>query len=439
MNQNTCKEVFIYKLPYDIMTKLIHIFDRNKEWERLGFFMKYNKDQLDKIETNGESPTWKLLNMWGDHNHTVLELFILLYLMKHYEGMNVIKSLIDEQYHHHIKSPTEQLDDENDQTVLPEPQVCIEKSVKVDSTDISSVIESAGSTPSIPYEELGEATDNWSEENLLGKGGFGKVFKGTWKCTKVAIKRLENKENKPKIELVQIKQSITELHCLNSYRHDNVLPLYGYSVGGSHPCLIYQYMAGGALDNRLRVKDNDKALTWPARLNIAIGTARGLQFLHTIKSTPLIHGDIKCANILLDANDNPRIGDFGLAREGSQCAPNYLKVSRVFGTKPYLPKDFITSKELSTKVDTYSFGVVLFEIGTSLEPYSIRRKNKFLRDHVLNYEGDLLALKDQRAKGYNQCYKGIMEIGKMCVRTEAKDRPEMTDVLKLLEKLPLSD
>ncbi|KAG5867289.1 hypothetical protein JTB14_031757 [Gonioctena quinquepunctata] len=322
--------------------------------------------------------------------------------------------------------------------ILNVPRVSLPPAmIQNDHPDFSCVVESAGAIPSISYAELGESTNNWNEANVLGKGGFGKVFKATWKCTQVAIKRLENKGDKPEIELEQIKQSITELHCLNAYRHDNVLPLYGYSIGGSHPCLIYQFMAGGALDNRLRVRDPEKVLKWPVRLNIAIGTARGLQFLHTIKETPLIHGDIKCANILLDASDQPRIGDFGLAREGPHRQLNYIRVSRIHGTKPYLPEEFLRSKKFSTKVDTYSFGVVLLEIATSLAPHSDKREDRFLRDHVVNFEGDILDMKDPRVKGYDECYKSIMEIGKICVSSRAKDRPEMVDVLLQLEKVPL--
>lgn len=93
-------------------------------------------------------------------------------------------------------------------------------------SEMSNVAESAGTIPHIPYEELQKATDNWNMQAVLGKGGFGTVFKGTWKCTQVAIKRIDQKDD-PEAHNIQIKQSITELYCLNSYRHDNILPLYG--------------------------------------------------------------------------------------------------------------------------------------------------------------------------------------------------------------------
>lgn len=140
---------------------------------------------------------------------------------------------------------------------------------------------SAGAIPQISYEELQRSTNNWDRNVILGRGGFGTVFKGTWKCTQVAIKRIEQRENNPDAYSEQIKQSITELHCLNAYRHDNVLPLYGYSIGGPQPCLVYQYMPGGCLEHRLRVRDVSKVLKWSTRLDIAIGTAR-YENLYTI-------------------------------------------------------------------------------------------------------------------------------------------------------------
>lgn len=122
---------------------------------------------------------------------------------------------------------------------------------------------------------------------------------------------------------------------------------------------------------------------------------------------------------------------------GPQSQYTYIKVSRIHGTRPYLPDEFLRAKKFSTKVDTYSFGVVLFEIATSLQPYSERREDKFLKDHVVGYEGDDFDLKDKRAEGYDSCFNGILDIGKMCVRKWARDRPEMVSVLILLEKVPL--
>lgn len=355
--------------------------------------------------------------------------------MKHYQAMTIIKHLVDQKYHHLVKESTclpqliadLHLDSEK---ILNAPPVTRDDNQTAPQnriSSISSVTESAGAVPQIPYEDLRQSTNNWDGGSVLGRGGFGTVFKGTWKCTQVAIKRIEKKDDNPE----QIFQSYTELHCLNAYRHDNVLPLYGYSIDGPQHCLVYQFMSGGSLEHRLYIRDLSRVLPWDTRLAIAVGTARGLQFLHTIREKPLIHGDIKSANILLDHNDIPRIGDFGLAREGPQT--DYIKVSRIHGTRPYLPDEFMKYKKFSTKVDTYSFGVVLFELATGVPAYSNKRENKFLRDHVVYWERDVLELKDPRIQGGENIFKGLVEIGKGCVKTGAKDRPEMVTVLLQLE------
>ncbi|KAF5293041.1 hypothetical protein FQR65_LT11033 [Abscondita terminalis] len=480
-SSTSTSNIYVYDLPHSERSELCRILDQNNKWEELGgTHMKYDYltiQGLRKEIYRGNSPTEELLTLWGHQNHTVLELFILLSRMRHYQAMSVIKSQVDRKFHILINEAEDNLnhlledlkilndgrrldDNQNPQIVVngqelsrennesfrcnqlkpksPLPLGRLAGSNGLTMSDISCVAESAGAIPQIPYEELQRSTNNWNPAVVLGKGGFGTVFKGIWKCTQVAIKRIEQKEDNPESHSEQIKQSITELHCLNAYRHDNVLPLYGYSIGGPQPCLVYQYMSGGCLENRLRTRDPTKFLSWQQRLNISIGTARGLQFLHTIGEKPLIHGDIKPANILLDPSDNAKIGDFGLAREGPHSDYTYIKVSRIHGTRPYLPDEFLRSKKVSTKVDTYSFGVVLFEIATALGVYVEQRPNKFLRDHVYNYEGDVYDLKDKRVNGGDSCYTGLIDIGKVCVNKKPKDRPEMVAVLISLEQIRIT-
>lgn len=161
-----------------------------------------------------------------------------------------------------------------------------------------------------------------------------------------------------------------------------------------------------------------------------------MQFLHTIGDKPLIHGDIKSANILLDLNDEAKIGDFGLAREGPHSDYTHMKVSRIHGTRPYLPNEFLRAKQISTKVDTYSYGVVLFEIATGLSAYSDNRPNKFLYEHVENFEGDLIGLKDSKPGPDNDHYfLHVIHIGKACISKRARDRPEMRVVLIQMESI----
>lgn len=233
--------------------------------------------------------------------------------------------------------------------------------------------------PRISYAELRDATDNWSDKHILGAGGFGTVFYGVWKYTNVAIKRIKSQDTLS--AKIQIQQSLNELRYLNSCRHDNILPLYGYSLDDDvEPCLVYQLMAGGSLETKLARAA--ASLAWHDRLQIAIGTARGLQFLHTFSEKPLIHGDIKPANILLNQCLEPKIGDFGLTREGDYDDAE-IEVSRVYGTKPYLPREFLYERTLSTKVDTFSFGIVLLELATGMRAHS--SKNGYLSQFVLAF------------------------------------------------------
>lgn len=168
---------------------------------------------------------------------------------------------------------------------------------------------------------------------------------------------------------------------------------------------------------------------------------RGLQYLHTFNKKPLIHGDIKPANILLDPCNQPKIGDFGLAREGLSNTP--MEVSRVYGTKPYLPAEFLENHTLSTKVDTYSFGVVLFEMATGLRPYDRERgSNAFLTKHmreccrIVQQDNRVLyELMDKtfaRNKLTLTLVAYMINLGMICTNQKAHERPEMVNVLHYL-------
>lgn len=454
------KKLYIYELPYLELKACCNILDEKKLWKELSIHMGYDRITIQEVEREiflGKSPSEKLLSLWGDLNHTVLELFILILRMKNYEVINILKKFINPNVLMKLQLKDYQRYEKKDNTNKSEKILNIPKTpdnfiskennessieVKIKSkvhhlvpqgeltTDsVKSWVDVKLPIPTIPYDDLKQATNNWDEHTFLGKGGFGTVFRGTWKCTEVAIKRIERKEENTNTYIEQMKQSMTELYCLNAYRHDNILPLYGFSMGGPQPCLVYQYMRGGSLEGRL--KNSKLSLKWSTRLSIVTGTARGLQFLHTIGEKPLVHGDIKPANILLDENDFPRIGDFGLAREGRH--EEYIHLSKVHGTRPYLPDEFIREKKFSIKVDTFSFGIVLFEIATGLSAYSNKRSPQLLRDLVLDYKDDILKLKDNKEDGGINLFRELISIGKICVSKRAKDRPKMVEVLKKLE------
>lgn len=233
---------------------------------------------------------------------------------------------------------------------------------------------------------------------------------------------------------MELKQSLNELRFLNACRHDNILPLYGYSLTGGKPCLVYQLMMGGTLEQRLYPP---YSLSWQQKYVIAQGTARGLQFLHTFKEKPLIHGDIKPANILLDPCLQPKIGDFGLTRESPSNKP--VEISKVYGTRPYLPAEFIETRCLSTKIDTYSYGIVLYEMASQKRVFDKNRNPQHLIQLMKQFFESKIDYTNIVDTSFSFDQSGsyiftlLTHLGRDCTASNPDYRPEMVDVLKRID------
>ena len=322
-----------------------------------------------------------------------------------------------------------------------------------ETTDGSSVagssMTSGGGVPVVSYKDIAAACDNWDPINKLGEGGFGQVFKGVWKHQEVAIKTIkkdkylvnEDIEHRNK----SIQQCFKEINLLNSIRSEFIVPIIAHSEanfnGTWEPCIVYQWMPNGSLDDRLQKKKNTPALTWIQRYNIGLGVANGIQFLHThgqdqAGGKQLIHGDIKSANILLDKNFEPKIGDFGLAREVDGGKSKYFVLSTIYGTQFYLPQDFLRSKKLSAKVDTYSFGVILFDLITGKRPQTKSGK-EYLLDIMRESESLPQEYVDKSwpdSEKDSNVAKILYKIGKQCTQDRAKNRPQMEEVFQDLKR-----
>lgn len=505
MSSSNCadKIKYIYHLPFFERSELCKILNQNDKWEELaGTWMEYDVLTIQSLRKE-KNPTDELLTMWGHHNHTILELFVLLSRMQHYQSMVPLKPFVETKFHvlldqgegnlHRVlgkrlskNTKDLKIGTQNFNQVIPlepnVPKIVIEENTKEGSHKIlnrpmqpiqigitpsnsnnllvaslaaalspssqhapsndkksndAAIPHTEATLPHASYNELSISTNEWNRHNILGKGGFGTVYRGSWKNTDVAIKKIEKRGlDSDESYALQLQQSLREIKILNSCPHENILSLYAYSLDGKAPCLVYQLMKNGSLEDRLLVKQKTQPLTWIQRHEIAKGTARGLQYLHTIGEKPLIHGDIKSANILLDKNFEPRIGDFGLAREGPER--DSMKVSKIHGTRPYLPEEFLHGRKLSTKVDTYSYGIVLFELATGLSAYDDSRlENKFLKDFIDSWEDkDLPLLIDKKAgEKDKQVYNNLMVLGKWCANRMAQNRPEMDYVFKKLNDL----
>ena len=295
----------------------------------------------------------------------------------------------------------------------------------------------------IDFHKLRESCHNFDRGvpgALLGSGGFGEVFRGTWNGQDVAVKRiLEEKRFQVNSEAYQrcIKQAIVELQALATYPAENILPLLGISFDSefrTDPCLVYQLMPNGSVSDRLKCRGGSGPLSWQQRANIAHGTARGLVHLH---ANNIIHGDIKSGNILLDKYFEPKIGDFGLARGGPENDEvSFKMVSMVQGTQAYLPEDYIRNRQLAPAVDTFCYGIFLFELVSARSPsfpWHEGKDNCRYREAMLDANvPDKFVDKNAPPSYWSRL---LFYIGKDCAQKSRKSRPKMTDVKAALDKL----
>eukprot|EP00262_Sarcandra_glabra_P016627 TRINITY_DN5480_c0_g4_i2.p1 TRINITY_DN5480_c0_g4~~TRINITY_DN5480_c0_g4_i2.p1 ORF type:complete len:637 (+),score=89.87 TRINITY_DN5480_c0_g4_i2:1601-3511(+) len=205
-----------------------------------------------------------------------------------------------------------------------------------------------------PYEELAKATDDFSLANKIGEGGFGAVYYAELRGEKAAIKKMDMQASR---------EFLAELKVLTRVHHLNLVRLIGFCTEGSL-FLVYEFIENGNLNQHLRGSGREP-LTWPARVQIALDSARGLEYIHEHTVPMYIHRDIKSANILIDNNFHAKVADFGLTKlteVGSTSLP-----TRLVGTFGYMPPEYAQFGDVSSKVDVYAFGVVLYELISAKE------------------------------------------------------------------------
>uniref|UniRef100_A0A8C5Z8Q5 Interleukin 1 receptor associated kinase 1 n=1 Tax=Marmota marmota marmota TaxID=9994 RepID=A0A8C5Z8Q5_MARMA len=239
-------------------------------------------------------------------------------------------------------------------------------STKLIPKNTVSLLQGAHSSPFCwPLCEISQGTRNFSEELRIGEGGFGCVYQAVMRNTTYAVKRLKEESD---LEWTVVKQSfLTEVKQLSRFRHPNIVDFAGYCAESGFYCLVYGFLPNGSLEDRLHFQaEACPPLSWTQRLDILLGTARAIQFLHQ-DSPSLIHGDIKSSNVLLDERLMPKLGDFGLARFSRFAGTNpgqssaVARTHTVRGTLAYLPEEYIKTGRLAVDTDTFSFGVVVLE------------------------------------------------------------------------------
>ncbi|KAJ9135055.1 hypothetical protein P3X46_032276 [Hevea brasiliensis] len=286
--------------------------------------------------------------------------------------------------------------------------------------------------PFVDLESILAATDNFSDANKLGKGGFGPVYKGKFQGgQEIAIKRLSSGSGQG------LEEFKNEVILIAKLQHRNLVRLLGYCVEGHERMLLYEYMPNKSLDSFIFDETKCALLNWELRFTIIMGIARGLLYLHHDSRLRIIHRDLKTSNVLLDEEMNPKISDFGLARifGGKQTEGS---TERVVGTYGYMSPEYALDGFFSIKSDVFSFGVVMLEI------ISGKRNTAFYKsDQAFNLLGHAwrlwkeekaLDLMDQalcescNANEFMRC----VSVGLLCVQEDPNDRPNMSNVLFML-------
>ncbi|KAL5729319.1 hypothetical protein ACHQM5_002290 [Ranunculus cassubicifolius] len=293
---------------------------------------------------------------------------------------------------------------------------------------ISSHEGGAESTKIFTSDELKLATNNYDDHRILGQGGSGTVYKGVLPDLRiVAIKKSKI------VDESQIGQFINEVVILTQIHHRNVVKLLGCCLETDVPVLVYEFVPNGTLFHHLHKKGG---LSWEDRLRIAAETAGALAYLHSAASVPIIHRDVKSANILLDANYTAKVADFGASRLNPLDETQISTL--VQGTMGYLDPSYFHSGQLTEKSDVYSFGVVLAELLTGEKPVCSERsqKQRHLTTYFISLMNENNFIHATIAKdGEREQILAVAELAYRCLCVRGDARPSMKEVAAELESL----
>ncbi|XP_030546551.1 leucine-rich repeat receptor protein kinase HPCA1-like [Rhodamnia argentea] len=284
------------------------------------------------------------------------------------------------------------------------------------------------------YDELRKCTNNFSEKNEIGSGGYGKVYRGMLPNGQmIATKRAQQGSTQGGLEFK------TEIELLSRVHHRNLVGLVGFCFERGEQMLIYEFVPNGTLRASLSGKSGIH-LDWRRRLQIALGSARGIAYLHELANPPIIHRDIKSTNILLDENLMAKVADFGLSKLVSDSEKGHVS-TQVKGTLGYLDPEYYMTQQLTEKSDVYSFGVVMLELITARQPIE---KGKYIVREVRTAmdakDDEHYGLRGKidpsiRNSGFLVGFARFLGLAMRCVEESASDRPTMNEVVKTIESI----
>ncbi|XP_076884323.1 putative serine/threonine-protein kinase PBL19 [Bidens hawaiensis] len=303
--------------------------------------------------------------------------------------------------------------------------------------------EKGGKLRVFTYAELRQATNDFTRLRKIGEGGFGCVYKGSIKSDDgdlviAAIKKL-NRDG-----FQGHKQWVAEVQFLGVVDHPNLVKLIGYCAvdgeRGIQRLLVYEFMPNKSLEDHL-FRNSRETLPWQTRLQIMLGAAQGLAYLHEELEAQVIFRDFKTSNILLDEDFNPKLSDFGLAREGPTEGNTHVSTT-VMGTHGYAAPDYIETGHLTAKSDVWSFGIVLYEMLTGRRSVDKNRPKEdqklldWVRRHPINSKKFGIIIDPRLEAQYSLTdARKIAKLADSCLLKSAKDRPKMSQVVDSLKQI----
>ncbi|KAK1321088.1 putative proline-rich receptor-like protein kinase PERK11 [Acorus calamus] len=298
--------------------------------------------------------------------------------------------------------------------------------------DLETLLKSnASSIRRFSHKELQSSTNQFSQDNMIGKGGSSCVYKGSLSDSKpVAIKVFKSSKEARKDFLL-------EFNIITTLKHDNILPLTGVCIEDDDLISVYGFLSRGSLEENLHGTSTKPPLPWDVRFTVAIGVADALNYLHSGSSRPVIHRDVKSSNILLSDEFEPKLSDFGLAIWAPTAS--YATHNDVVGTFGYLAPEYFMYGKVSDKIDVYSFGVVLLELLTGRKP--IDSENPKGQESLVMWatpmleKGDIAGILDPNLNGkFDEAQMQRMVLAaSLCITRAARLRPHMSQVLNLLK------
>lgn len=280
------------------------------------------------------------------------------------------------------------------------------------------------------YHELAAATDNFSNDKALGRGGFGSVYRGFLSDMnrEVAVKRVSETSRQG------WKEFVSEVNIISRLRHRNLVQLIGWCHGGDELLLVYELMHNGSLDTHLYKQDC--VLAWPVRYEIVLGIGSALLYLHQDTEQRVVHRDIKPSNIMLDASFTAKLGDFGLARLINDGRKSHT--TGMAGTLGYIDPESVLTGRASVESDVYSFGVVLLEVACGKCPAVVHENGDVV--HLVQWVWDLygggviLGAADERLRGKFDGHEieRVMVVGLWCAHPDRGLRPSIRQAINVL-------